>query len=149
MRWSTTCSIQRVVFPSWFRPHPSWIRRGSPNDLADQNCARASDRPRTHRRNPASGSTAGSIGHLPPPIVPLGRAPCCKASSLHTEGAMQAWSLHMLPQLPSSLCLHISSGCCSWRCASPCRSRKQRAVGAARHLTLAVSTEQLAPGLEG
>ena len=50
----------------------------------------------------------------------------------------------------SSLSLHICSGCCSWRgCASACRSRRPRAVGAARHLTLAVSTEPLAPGLGG
>ena len=132
-------------------------QEGSPNDQAGQNCAGASDRPRTHRRNPASGSTAGSIGHLPPPIVPLGRAPRCQASLPQTghifgptQGAVQAWSLHMHPQLPSSLSFHICSGCCSWRgCASPCRSRRQRAVGAARHLTLAVSTEPRAPGLGG
>ena len=129
-----------------FSERPSW------SELAG-----ASDRPRTCRRNPASGSTAGSIGHLPPPIVPLGRAPCCQASLPQTghifgptQGAMQVWYLHTHRQLPSWLSLHICSGCCSWRgCASPCRSRRPRAVGAARHLILAVSTEPLAPGLGG
>ena len=95
-----------------------------------------SNRPRTYRRNPASGSTAGSIGHLPLPIVPLGRAPCCQAS-LHqtghtfgpTQGAMQVWCLHTHPHLPSSLSLHICSGCCSWRgCASPCQSRRRKMI---------------------
>ena len=43
------------VSPSWFRPHPSWIRRGSPN------CAGASDPPRFIRRKTASGKAALGI----------------------------------------------------------------------------------------
>ena len=99
---------------------------GVPPDLARNS-------PRTHRRNPASGNTAGSIGHLPPPTALSGRAPYCQANLPQIghifgliQGPMQAWSLHMHPQLPSSLSLHICSGCCFWRrCASPCRSRRR------------------------
>ena len=147
---SACCSI------CWQR-HPSWIRRGSPNDQAGQNCAGASDRPRTHRRNPASGSTVGSIGHLPHPIVPLERAPCCQASLPQTghifsptQGAMQGVVFAHAPTAPEFVVPpHLFRVLLLERMRLSLPITEATCGGCCHHLTLAVSTEPLAPGVEG